>query len=213
MFVGHYGVSFAAKKIDRSIPLWVLFLAVQLLDILWAPLVLLGIEKVRIVPGAPASTALDFYYMPYSHSLTGALVLSCVAAAAYMMFARPADARSSVIVGLAVLSHWLLDFIVHVHDLPLFGDSAKVGLGLWSAPIISLVLEGVILFGGMWIYLRGRLRQSLGTIAFCVVLFAIQTYTLFGAPPTSMTGSAIAAIIAYFVFALVIWWLEDRRAA
>ena len=58
MFVGHYGVGFAARRADSSIPLWVLFLAVQLLDVLWAPCILLGIEKVRIVPGITATVAL-----------------------------------------------------------------------------------------------------------------------------------------------------------
>jgi hypothetical protein len=64
MFVGHYGVSFAAGAAERRIPLWVLFLAVQLLDVVWAPLVLLGVERVRIVPGITASSPLDLYYMP-----------------------------------------------------------------------------------------------------------------------------------------------------
>ena len=64
MFVGHYGVSFAARARGYAIPLWVLFIAVQLLDVVWAPLVLLGVEKVRIVPGITASNPLDLYYMP-----------------------------------------------------------------------------------------------------------------------------------------------------
>ena len=74
MFVGHYGVSFAAKRGDRSIHLWVLFLAVQLLDVFWSFFVLVGIEKVRIVPGITASNPLDLYYMPYTHSLVAALL-------------------------------------------------------------------------------------------------------------------------------------------
>ena len=69
MFVGHYGVSFAAKRLDKTIPLWVLFLAVQLLDVGWGILVPLGVEKVRIVPGITASNPLDLYYMPFTHSL------------------------------------------------------------------------------------------------------------------------------------------------
>ena len=73
MFVGHYSVAFAVKSDRNKIPLWVLFVAVQLLDFLWAPLVLVGIERVRIVPGITASNPLDLYYMPYTHSLVGAL--------------------------------------------------------------------------------------------------------------------------------------------
>src|SRR6266550_3171169 len=74
MFVGHYGVAFAVKTPRNKIPLWVLFVAVQLLDFLWAPFVLLGIEKVRFVPGITATNALDLYYMPYTHSLIGAVL-------------------------------------------------------------------------------------------------------------------------------------------
>src|SRR5437667_8839113 len=83
MFVGHYGVAFAVKTERNKIPLWVLFVAVQLLDFLWAPFVLLGIEKVRFVPGITATNALDLYYMPYTHSLIGALFWSAVAFAIY----------------------------------------------------------------------------------------------------------------------------------
>src|SRR6059036_293343 len=94
MFVGHYGVAFAVKTERNKIPLWVLFVAVQLLDFLWAPFVLLGIEKVRFVPRITATNALDLYYMPYTHSLIGALVWSALAALVYKL-ARGAKASSS----------------------------------------------------------------------------------------------------------------------
>ena len=94
MFVGHYGVSFAAKRADRTIPLWTLFLAVQLLDVIWAPLILLGVEKVRIVPGFTATNPLDLYYMPYTHSLVAALVWSVVGAIAYVVGSAWARQRS-----------------------------------------------------------------------------------------------------------------------
>jgi hypothetical protein len=74
MFVGHYGPSFAAKGMRKSIPLWVLFIAVQLLDVFWSIFVLLGIEKVRITSGITATNPLDLYYMPYTHSLIGAML-------------------------------------------------------------------------------------------------------------------------------------------
>src|SRR6266516_2409047 len=164
MFVGHYGVSFAAKKAEPSIPLWVLFIAVQLLDVLWAPFVLLGLEKVRIVPGITASNPLDLYYMPYTHSLVAALFWSCVGALAYRLIARPARRRTSVVVGFAVFSHWILDLVVHRPDLPLYDNSAKLGLGLWNAPALAFGLEAAILFGGSWLYLRMGATRRGGTI-------------------------------------------------
>src|SRR6266542_4421631 len=113
MFVGHYGVSFTAKKAEPAIPLWVLFIAVQLLDVLWAPFVLLGIEKVRIVPGITASNPLDLYYMPYTHSLVAAIGWSVVGAAAYRVAAPSVTKRAAAVIGVAVFSHWVLDLLVH----------------------------------------------------------------------------------------------------
>jgi len=211
MFVGHYGVSFAAKHVEDTIPLWVLFLAVQLLDVLWAPCILLGIERVRIVPGITASNPLDLYYMPYTHSLVAALVWSCVGALAYQLVARPSRRRTSAVVGLAVFSHWILDLVVHRPDLPLYDNSAKVGLGLWNHPAIALSLEAALLFGGVWLCLRGRIARSLGTLVFGLLMLAIQAYVFFGPPPASDRAAASTALIAYAAFAIVIWWLQDRR--
>jgi len=212
MFVGHYGVSFAAKQAEQSIPLWVLFIAVQFLDVLWAPFVLLGIEKTRIVPGFTASNPFDLYYMPYTHSLVAAVFWSCVGGLGYQLVARPARRQASVIIGLAVFSHWVLDFIVHRPDLPLYDNTAKVGLGLWNAPVLAFGLEGALLFGGIWLLLRGRPVRSYGTLVFGVVMLGIQAYVFFGPPPTSDRAFAWSAIIAYAAFALAIWWLQDRRA-
>jgi hypothetical protein len=212
MFVGHYGVSFAAKRVDRTIPLWVLFLAVQFLDVLWAPFILLGIEKIRIVPGITASNPFDLYYMPYTHSLVAAVFWSCLGGFAYHFIAHPTHRQTSAVVGVAVFSHWILDLIVHRPDLPLYGNSAKVGLGLWNAPVLAFGLEAALLFGGLWFCLRGRQAHSHGTLVFGVLMLAIQAYIFFGPPPTSDRAAALTALIAYAVFATVIWWLQDRHA-
>jgi membrane-bound metal-dependent hydrolase YbcI (DUF457 family) len=141
MFVGHYGVSFAVKSMDQRIPLWALFIAAQLLDVLWAPFVLLGVEKVRIVPGITASNPLDLYYMPYTHSLLAAALWSIVALGAWRLWRRTrTGARAALLVALAVFSHWVLDFLVHRPDLPLYDNTAKVGLGLWNRPLLAFVL-------------------------------------------------------------------------
>ena len=208
MFVGHYGISFAAKKAEPAIPLWVLFIAVQLLDVLWAPFVLLGIEKVRIVPGITASNPLDLYYMPYTHSLLAAIAWSLVAFLVYRAV-RPVPSRAAAIVGLAVFSHWVLDFLVHRPDMPLYDNTAKVGLGLWNLPAVALGLEALLLFGAMWLYLRHRARRT-AMLVFGVVMLAIQAYVFFGPPPTSDKAAAATALIAYAVFAVVIRALERR---
>ena len=155
MFVGHYGVAFAVKTQRNRIPLWVLFVAVQLLDFLWAPLVLLGIEKVRFVRGITATNALDLYYMPYTHSLIGALFWSAVAFVIYRIGWRNIASNSAaLLVGFAVFSHWLLDLIVHRADLAIYDDKRKVGSGLWNYRDPEFALEIALLAVGIMLYRR-----------------------------------------------------------
>lgn len=212
MFVGHYGVSFAVKRSDPAIPLWVLFVAVQLLDVAWAPLVLLGIEKVRIVPGITRSNPLDLYYMPYTHGLVAALVWSVGAGVLYRIVARRGATRSAALVGCAVFSHWLLDFVVHRPDLPLYDDTAKVGLGLWNLPAAAFGLEAVLLFGGTLMCVAAGLVRPIGGLVFGAIMLAVQAYVFFGPPPASPDAAAVTAIAAYVVFAGVIHVLERRPA-
>jgi hypothetical protein len=160
MFVGHYGVSFAAQRVNRPVPLWVLFIAVQLLDVSWAPFVLLGIEKVRIVPGITASNPLDLYYMPYTHSLVAAAVWSVAGYGLYRLWRPSGRGRAAMLVGFAIFSHWILDFIVHRPDLPLYDDAAKVGLGLWNRPALAFGLEAVSLRRHVAVLARASRAQS-----------------------------------------------------
>lgn len=211
MFVGHYGVSFVIKKADPSIPLWALFIAVQWLDVVWAPFVLLGIEKVRIVPGFTASNPLDLYYMPYTHSLVAAILWSAAAIAFYRLLVR-ASGRTSLLVGLAVLSHWVLDLIVHRPDLPLYDNTAKVGLGLWDYPAWAFGLEATLLFGASALYLKAQPSARAAIITFGLVMLGVQAYVFFGPPPVSSGAAASTALGAYVIFALIIWFLVDRRA-
>ena len=209
MFVGHYGVSFAAKGREPRIPLWLLFIAVQWLDVVWAPLVLLGVEKVRIVPGFTATNPLDLYYMPYTHSLVAALLWSAAAYLCFRFVVWRAHPTRAVLVAGAVFSHWVLDFIVHRPDLPLYDNSAKVGLGLWNAPLVAFGLELGLLFGAMYFYFRspgvsGRARM----IALGLVMSAIQAYVFFGPPPASDKAAAATALVAYAIFAAVVHRLE-----
>jgi hypothetical protein len=145
MFVGHYAASYGAKSLEQRVPLWVLFVAVQFLDVLWGIFVLLGIEKVRIVPGITATNPLDLYYMPFTHSLVAALLWSAIAAVAYHLWqGRTSGNRGVILVGAAVLSHWFLDFLVHRPDLPLWANQFKVGLGLWNHPGVAFGLEAAL---------------------------------------------------------------------
>ena len=215
MFVGHYGPTFAAKALQKRIPLWVLFLAVQLLDVFWSIFAILGIEKVRIVPGITATNPLDLYYMPYTHSLDGALLWAVAAGVVYSLVRRADGWGNGAIVGVAVFSHWILDLIVHRPDLPLYDNSMKVGLGLWNHPAAAFALEIGFLFGGMYLYWRRTEAVTrggcYGMLIFGVVMIAIQAVVFFGEPPTSDRGAAITALVLYFALGGVAFWLEKKR--
>lgn len=216
MFVGHYGPAFGAKAACKPIPLWVLFLAVQLLDVFWSIFVLLGIEKVRIVPGITAVSPLDLYYMPYTHGLIPALLWSLGAAAVYRAFRHNDGWPAALIVGAAVFSHWILDLLVHRPDLPLYDDRFKVGLSLWNHSVISSALEIVSVFGGIYLYFRATKPVSpggrYGMLIFGFIMLAIQAVVFFGPPPPSDHAAAGGALFSYFAFAGVAYWLERKRA-
>ena len=215
MFVGHYGPSFAIKAARPAIPLWLLFIAVQLVDVVWAVLVLLGIEKVRIVPGITASNPFDLYYMPYTHSLVAAILWSVAAGIVCKSLRGVRSWSAAAWIGAAVFSHWILDWVVHRPDLPLYDDTMKVGLGLWNYPAIALSLEALLLFGGMFMYLRQtraiNIIGRLGPPVFGVLMLAIQSYVFFGPPPTSPAAAAMTALVSYAVFAAVVQWLDRQR--
>jgi hypothetical protein len=154
LFVGHYSASFLAKSLQKTIPLWLLFIAVQLVDILWAIFVLLGIEKIRIVPGITASNALDLYYMPFTHSLVGAFFWSALAFRFCQFFPSLKSWRTGLLVAAAVFSHWVLDLIVHRPDLALYDNTLKMGFGLWNYREPAFILEIGILIAGTILYLR-----------------------------------------------------------
>ena len=152
MFVGHYSVAFACRTERNRIPLWVLFVAVQFLDYIWATLVLLGIEKLRVIKGFTAGSMLDSYFHPYSHSLIMAVIWSVIAALIYKGVCSRDGCHYSksapLIIGLAVFSHWFLDLIAHPRDLAIYDNRWKVGFGLWNYRDPEFALEIALLAGG-----------------------------------------------------------------
>jgi hypothetical protein len=216
MFVGHYGVSFAARSTSVSVPLWVWFVAVQWLDFVFMTLALAGVEKVRITAGFTESNDLDLYYMPYSHGLVGALILSVVfagiVAAVFPAARRPLGFG---LVAFASFSHWLLDLVMHTPDMPLFDDSStKVGLGLWDHVAIAFPLELLVLGLGMWIYARSvELVERSGRLillGFFVLMALLQVYGTFSPSPESSAAFAGSALAGYVLLAALAAWVERR---
>ena len=148
MFIGHFGVGLAAKKIDKKLSLGTLFLASQFIDLLWPIFLLTGLEHVKIDPGNTAFTPLDFIYYPFSHSFLSVLVWSCLFGIVYFLIRK--NMKSSLLLGALVMSHWILDLITHRADLPItWWNELKVGLGLWNSVFFTIVVEGGIFLTGV----------------------------------------------------------------
>ncbi len=212
MFIGHYGVSLAAKRWSPRTSLGWLFLAVQFLDVLFALFVLGGIEKLRIVHGFTAFNPYDLYSMPYSHSLVGAAFWSALAAVAWWFATRLPSGRrglAAAVVGGAVFSHFVLDVPMHTPDMPLGpgSGSPKIGLGLWNHRELAILAELAVLVFGGFLYLRaGRPRSrgyAIATAAFGAALIALTIATPFLPDPPSARTFAIQALVGYFVLALI----------
>jgi hypothetical protein len=216
MFVGHYSVAFAAKSQKNKIPLWVLFIAVQFLDYIWATLVLLGIEKLRVIKGFTAGSMLDSYFHPYSHSLIAAILWSGVAAIVYKPICSwlgfVYTKSAALIIGVAVFSHWILDLIVHPRDLPIYDNTLKVGFGLWNYRDPEFALEIALLAVGIMLYVARNamppIRKGM-VIAFGVVLVVIQIGdTYVPRNPLTDKETAMGVWIFYTLFVVVAFFIE-----
>ena len=216
MFVGHYGVAFAARGAEKRLPLWAYFLAVQWVDLVWTVLVYFGIERVSIVPGANPSGPLVFDYYPYTHSLAAGLCWAAIAFMGYRVITRMrGPQRVAAFLALAVLSHWFLDLIVHQPDLDLYDESRKFGLGLWNYPRIELAVELALLTAGLVYYFKrspelGKARR-IALVALCLVIVAIQLAGDFGPPPPSVKVMAVSGFVLYLLFALAAFFIEAQR--
>lgn len=216
MFVGHYSVAFVARSEKNKIPLWVLFIAVQFLDYIWATLVLLGIEKLRVIKGFTAGSMLDSYFHPYSHSLIMAVIWSCVGAFVYKAVCNrlgyPCTRSAALTVGLAVFSHWILDLVAHPRDLAIYDNSWKVGFGLWNYRNPEFALEITLLVIGIVLYLARNIMPTVrkgAVIAFGVALTIIQigdTYV----PRHALTAkeTVMGVWIFYTLFVVVAFLIE-----
>lgn len=206
MFIGHYGPAFAAKAVAKTVPLWVLFVAAQWIDFLWAALIITGVEHARIIVNFFGLSPLDLYYMPFSHGLPSAVLLSLIIGGFVALFAK--DNQIAVIgaVAFAALMHWFFDLIVHRPDLPLVFDEMKVGFGLWENPYVSVPTEIALMFAGLWLYDRNVPSQTTrGTWAlwiFGVLMAALQVQnTFFNEHPSSPEGFATLALVGFVTLA------------
>lgn len=213
MFIGHFAAALAAKKTDNKPSLGTMFMAAQWLDLLWPVLLLTGTEKVLIEPGNSASTPLNFIHYPVSHSLFAVLIWAFLFGLVYFFMKR--NIRSTLVIGLLVLSHWILDLVVHIPDLPItpFSDY-KVGFGLWNYKYLSLATELLFFFWAVYLYAKATVAvNKTGNISFwslIILLFLIHLMNAFGPPPSAVKPVAIVGLAQWLLVAWAYWTDKNR---
>jgi membrane-bound metal-dependent hydrolase YbcI (DUF457 family) len=214
MFIGHHAAAFAGKTAAPRVPLGMLMFAAMFLDLLWPVLTLAGVEHFRIDPGNTKFTPIDFHDYPISHSLATTLVWSLLVALAYFVWRR--DRRGAVVVGLAVLSHWVLDFITHRPDLPLWPGGPEVGLGLWNNVPATVAVEAVLFGTLVQAYVQAtKPRDRIGSIGLWsfVIFLAIVFATNLVSPPPPSTEAVSWTAMAAWLFVPWAWWFDSHRQA
>ena len=214
MFIGHYGPAFFESKGSTnsiSIKLWQAFIAVQFIDIIHLGLLLAGLEHPVHKAGE-----VPLLHIPYSHSLLSAVILSVIAGGvSYFTIGR--TKRIFLVFFSLTFSHWILDWIVHRPDLPLYPGGAEYGLGLWNYPVLSFCLEmGLVALGTLWWLSRSRAKSRLYTVLPWVLfgLMLMFQYTFIFAPPPAPTPMMVVtmAMVTYAGLAGLIAWAESGRS-
>jgi hypothetical protein len=209
MFIGHYGIALGAKALFPDAPLPMLMLSTQMIDVVFAGLVLAKVERVEIDVTATPTVPLRLTYMPFSHGLLGALAISVLMAGLTVLLYPETPAIIAYVIGLVCFSHWLLDLIVHDRDMPLIANRHHVGFGLWHNRTASIALEyGVIILGAAMLSLWGAVPiWKLGIIT--VVMCGIQAISFFTAPPKKPAELAVTMLAVFAAMTAAGWWMEN----
>ena len=218
MFIGHYAVGFAGRAALRSpgarpsLGTW--FLAVQWLDLVWPVFVMLGIERLEVKPTGNPFLNLAFTYYPWTHSLLAAIAWSGAFAAVY--HSRTRNLKAAVWLAGAVLSHWVLDFIVHIPDLPVYpGGRLKLGAGLWRSAVATIAIESTMfVFAVAWYLRRTRNVDRAGHWGFWALIgFLVAAYigSVLGPPPPGPTAVGVSALLLWLL-APWAYWIDRHRA-
>ncbi len=213
MFLGHFATAYAAKRLAPRVSLGTLFAAAQLPDLVWPVLVAAGVERATIAPGDTAFTPLRFDSYPFSHSLV--LVVAWGAAFGAGHFWRKRSAGNAVVLGALVIGHWVLDFVSHGPDMPLWPGGPKLGLGLWNSVAGTIAVELALFAAGLWLALSAtRARDPLGRWGFAglaALLVLIYAANVTSPPPPSMEAVAWVGVAGGLVLVALAGWVDRHR--
>ncbi len=216
MFVGHLAVSLAAKRPrgNTAVSLVWFVLAANFIDLIWPLLLLAGVEVVAVDPGNTAFTHLDFVSYPWTHSLLMTVVWGALLAA--LAAWRGVPRHACWWIGALVVSHWVLDFITHRPDLPLWpGGDGRYGLGLWNSIPGTFAVEAVLWVGGIAAFLSVRRpRGAWGHVAFwsfVLVSTAMWAGSPFQAPPPDGRAIALFSLIGWIIVPWAYWIEKTSR--
>jgi hypothetical protein len=212
MFIGHFGFGLGAKKFASKVSLGFLFMAVQWADLLWPVMLLIGVEHVAFQPGN-SKFPFNFTDYPITHSLLMGIVWGACFGCIYWLVKK--DARGTLVLAICVVSHWMLDLVVHNPDLPFSpGNSPKVGFGLWNDPLLTAVVEGVLFIVGSVFYLQAtQAKNAAGKWGFWVLallLVLMHVVGKFSPLPGSVTALGWAAQYQW-IFILLGFWVDRNR--
>lgn len=210
MLAGHYAAAFLGKAAEPRLPLGLLFVAAQLVDILWGVLVLAGVERAGLDSSLP-SNPLIAEFMPYSHSLLGNAVAATLVW--LVLRGRLGSRRSATIVALVVLAHWFLDLIMHRLDMTLAGAGPKLGLQLWNYPVFAHSFELGLLLLSFLVFraiARPDARQNRAALILLSVLVIVQLYSIVAPPPPNVPQMAVSLLVLWLVMPGLATWLEPR---
>jgi len=215
VFVGHFALGFAAKRLAPRTSLGTLFAAPEFADILFPLFVLLGWEKVAFAGGTNPFLSITLDQYPLSHGLLTLVAWGVLFAALYRL--RTRYDRGAVVVGLLVVSHWVLDFVTHRPDMPLWPGGPKVGLELWASVPGTIVVEGVLFVGGVALYASAtRARDAVGRFglwALVALLVVLYVASLAPTPPPSPAAFALVGVLLMVVLLGLGAWIDRHREA
>jgi hypothetical protein len=237
MFIGHFAPALIAATLKDAPRLPVLFVAAQLVDWAFFALLLTGAEAMRVTPGISVMNPMDLYHMPYTHSLLGALAFGGGTTVIVWFLAKgggntivvwprmvrdgggtpvviwPRALIAGLIAGAVVVSHWFLDWLVHIPDLTLAGAAPKLGLGLWNHPMIAIPMELALTCGALWFYVRKSGAKGLPLWTLAGVMALLQAVNWFGPVEAEVTiGTSLLAFFAFGSITVAAWWAERSRA-